>query len=40
MNALVNLKDAKEVAKLRGKSVVEMYCQHLQPREVISNEIK
>ncbi|GAG58239.1 unnamed protein product [marine sediment metagenome] len=40
MNALVNLKDAKNVAKLRGKSVLEMYSQHLQPREVISNEIK
>ena len=40
MNALVNLKNPKDVAKLRGKSVVEMYSQHLQPREVISNEIK
>jgi len=40
MNALVNLKDAKDVARLRGKSVVEMYSHRLQPREVISNEIK
>ncbi|MBU4562559.1 30S ribosomal protein S5, partial [bacterium] len=40
MDALVSLKDAKNVAKLRGKSVVEMYSQRLQPREVISNEIK
>ncbi len=40
MNALVNLKDAKDVARLRGKSVVEMYSYRLQPREVTSNEIK
>jgi len=40
MDALTNLKDAKNVAKLRGKSVLEMYGQRLQPREVISNEIK
>jgi len=40
MDALTNLKDAKNVAKLRGKSVLEMYGQRLQPREVTSNEIK
>jgi len=40
MDALINLKNAKDVAKLRGKSVVEMYSQRLQPREVTSNEIK
>ncbi|MGB2782383.1 MAG: 30S ribosomal protein S5 [Atribacterota bacterium] len=40
MDALVNLKNAKDVAKLRGKSVVEMYSPRLQPREVTSNEIK
>ena len=39
MDALVSLKDAKNVAKLRGKSVLEMYNQRLQPREEISNEI-
>jgi len=40
MDALTSLKDAKNVAKLRGKSVLEMYSQRLQPREVTSNEIK
>lgn len=40
MDALTNLKDAKNVAKLRGKSMLEMYGQRLQPREVTSNEIK
>jgi small subunit ribosomal protein S5 len=40
MDALLSLKDAKDVAKLRGKSVLEMYRQRLQPREVTSNEIK
>jgi len=40
MDALTSLKDAKNVAKLRGKSVLEMYGQRLQPREVTNNEIK
>ena len=40
MDALLNLKDAKNVAKLRGKSVLEMYGKRSQPVEVISNEIK
>ncbi len=40
MNGLMNLKNAKDIAKLRGKSVVEMYSQPLQPREVTSNEVK
>jgi small subunit ribosomal protein S5 len=40
MDALVSLKDAKNIAKLRGKSVLEMYRQRLQSREVTSNEVK
>ena len=40
LNGLMNLKNAKDIAKLRGKSVVEMYSQPLQPREVTSNEVK
>jgi len=40
MDALTSLKDAKNVAKLRGKSVLEIYGQRLQPMEVTNNEIK
>jgi len=40
MNGLMNLKNAKDIAKLRGKSVVEMYSQPLRPQEVTSNEIR
>lgn len=40
VNGLMNLKNAKDIAKLRGKSVVEMYSHPSRPREVTSNEIK
>ncbi len=40
MNGLMNLKNAKDIARLRGKSVVEMYSQPLRPQEVTSNEIR
>lgn len=40
MNGLMNLKNAKDIARLRGKSVVEMYNQPLRPQEVTSDEIR
>ena len=40
MNGLMNLKDAKDIAKLRGKSIFEMYRQPLRQEEVINNEIR
>lgn len=40
MNGLINLKDAKDIAKLRDKSLMEIYHQSLKPGEVIVNENK
>lgn len=40
INGLMNLKNARDIAKLRGKSVVEMYSRPLRLQEVPSNEIR
>ncbi|MEA1939272.1 MAG: 30S ribosomal protein S5 [Candidatus Caldatribacteriota bacterium] len=40
MDGLMNLKNAKNIARLRGKSLEEIYGKPLKPREVTSNEIR
>jgi len=40
MNGLINLKDAKDIAKIRGKSLMEIYHRPLKPKEVTINENK
>jgi len=40
MNGLVNIKNAKDIARLRGKSLAEIYGKPLKPREVLINENK
>jgi len=40
MNALMSIKNIKEVERLRGKSILEIYNRPMQAREVISNEVR
>jgi len=40
MSGLVNIKNAKDIARLRGKSLAEIYGKPLKPREVLINENK
>jgi len=40
MSGLVNIKNAKDIARLRGKSLAEIYGKPLKPREGLINENK
>lgn len=40
MSGLANIKNPKDVAKLRGKSLAEIYRKPVKPREVLINENK
>ncbi|MEA2022415.1 MAG: 30S ribosomal protein S5 [Candidatus Caldatribacteriota bacterium] len=40
MSGLVNIKNAKDVARLRGKNLAEIYGKPLKPKEVLINENK
>lgn len=40
MNGLMNLKNVKDIEKLRGKSILEIYSRPFQTMEVTNNEIR